>query len=104
VHAYGTPRIDEDEGASRTHLERLVAAQEAGLDPQWRLDSQPEEFVEAMVKGVVAFELPIDTLEGKWKMSQNRAPEDRESAAAALAESDDPLARAVAAMMTARDR
>ncbi len=103
VHAYGTPRIDEDEGASRAHLERLVAAQEAGRDPQWRLDSQPEEFVEAMVKGVVAFELPIDTLEGKWKMSQNRAPEDRESAAAALAESDDPLARAVAAMMKAQD-
>lgn len=103
VHAYGTPRINEDEGASRAHLERLVAAQEAGLDPQWRLDSQPEGFVEAMVKGVVAFELPIDTLEGKWKMSQNRAPEDRTSAAAALAASDDPLARAVAAMMTAGD-
>lgn len=103
VHAYGAPRIIEDEGASRAHLERLVAAQEAGRDPQWRLDSQPEDFIEALAKGVVAFEMPIETLEGKTKLSQNRPPEDRASVAAALAESDDPLAHAVAAMMTARD-
>ncbi len=103
VHAYGAPRIIEDEGAARAHLEHLVEAREAGLDPPWRLDSQPDEFIAGMAKGVVAFEMPIETLEGKRKMSQNRRPEDRASATAALAASDDFLARAVAAMMNLRD-
>ncbi len=103
VHAYGAPQIVDGEGASRAHLERLVEAREAGLDPPWRVESQPEGFLEAMAKGVVAFELPIARLEGKWKMSQNRPAEDRAGAARGLAASDDPMARAVAAIMRARD-
>lgn len=103
VHAYGAPRIVEDEGAARAYLERLVEAREAGLEPPWRLENQPGDFIEAMAKGVVAFEIPIARLEGKWKMSQNRPPEDRAGAARGLAASDHPPARDVAMVMRARD-
>ncbi len=103
VHAHGAPRIIEDEGAARAHLEHLVETLEAGFDAPWRLDSQPDDFIAAMAKGVVAFELPIETLEGKLKMSQNRRPGDRAGAARGLAATGDPLARDVAAIMRARD-
>ena len=102
VHAYGAPQTVEDEGAARAHLERLVETREAGLDPPWRLENQPDDFIDAMAMGVVAFEIPIARLEGKWKMSQNRPPADRAGAARGLAASDDPLASAVAAMMRTR--
>jgi transcriptional regulator len=102
VHAYGAPRIVEDESATRAILMRLIDVSEAGFEARWRTDGQPEDFLAAMVKGVVAFEMPIARLEGKWKMSQNRLAEDRAGAARGLAASDDPMARAVAAVMRAR--
>ena len=48
------------------------------------------------MRGIVAFEIPIDRLEGKAKLSQNRSAADRARVRAALAAEDDPLARAVA--------
>lgn len=104
VHAYGTPAIVADAAAVRAILARLVTEAEAGFAAPWRIESQPEDFLAAMAQGIVAFEIPIARLEGKWKMSQNRSPEDRAGAARGLAASDDPLARDVAAVMRARDR
>jgi transcriptional regulator len=37
------------------------------------------------LRGIVGFALPISRLEGKWKMSQNRPPEDRAGVVAGLA-------------------
>ena len=50
-------------------------------------------------RGIVAFEIPIDRLEGKAKLSQNRPAGDQARVRAALAAEGDPLARAVAALM-----
>jgi predicted FMN-binding regulatory protein PaiB len=47
----------------------------------------------------VAFEIAIERLEGKAKLSQNRDAVDRARTREALAGTDDPLARAVAALM-----
>jgi transcriptional regulator len=54
-----------------------------------------------MSRGIVAFEMPITKLEGKFKLSQNRTEHDRERVIAALAESADPLAQGVRTMMEA---
>jgi predicted FMN-binding regulatory protein PaiB len=43
--------------------------------------------------------MPIDRLEGKAKLSQNRDAVDQGRTREALASSDDPVARAVAALM-----
>jgi len=84
VHAYGTPRIIDDQARVRTLLDRLAQTYEAGNAKPWRLADEPDDYLEGMQRGIVAFEIPIDRLEGKWKMSQNRKPEDREAAIAAL--------------------
>jgi transcriptional regulator len=39
-----------------------------------------------MVRGIVGFRFPLARLEGKWKMSQNRAMPDREGVVAGLRE------------------
>ncbi len=49
----------------------------------WRL-TMPAPQRDAMVGAIVAFRIPIDRLEGKFKLSQNRSAEDRARVAQAL--------------------
>lgn len=97
VHAYGTPRVVEDPERVRRHQDALVAHFE-GPDG-WTMDSQHETYLEGMMRGIVAFEMPITRLEGKFKLSQNRKVEDRESVAAALSQSERAWDRALAELM-----
>jgi transcriptional regulator len=45
----------------------------------WKLDDAPEEYVQMMLKAIVGIEITIDGLIGKFKLSQNRPPEDYEA-------------------------
>ena len=55
-----------------------------------------------LLGAVVAFEMPIAHLDGKFKLSQNRTPADREGAISGLEHADSGPARALAALMRAR--
>jgi transcriptional regulator len=37
----------------------------------------PETYIQTMLRGVVGFELTIESLQGKYKLSQNRDAADR---------------------------
>lgn len=76
VHAFGTPRIIDNTQELRTQQERLVASHEAGRSPSWSMAGQPPAYIEGMLRGIVAFEIPIARLEGKFKLSQNRSAAD----------------------------
>ncbi|MCH8181830.1 MAG: FMN-binding negative transcriptional regulator [Proteobacteria bacterium] len=99
VHAYGTPKIIDDPARVRATLARLTEVHEAGRSPAWQFESLPGDFVDEMVRGIVAFEIPIVRLEGKWKLSQNRSPADRNGVIQGLRAQDDPMPRAVAEVM-----
>ncbi len=96
VHVYGIPRTIDDPARVRGLLDRLVAAYE-GED--WRLDSLDGDFLARMMRGIVAFEMPVTRIEGKFKLSQNRPAGDRRNVAAMLARSDRADDRALAAAM-----
>jgi transcriptional regulator len=100
IHAYGMPRLVTDEDQVRAALRALVDQHEQGFATPWTMDL-PEDYLGKMSKGIVAFEMPITKLEGKFKLSQNRTEHDRERVIAALAESADPLAQGVRTMMEA---
>ncbi len=101
IHAYGTPRLVEDEEQVRAALRALVHQHEQGFEAPWTMEDLPEEYLRKMSRGIVAFEIPIARLEGKFKLSQNRSADDRERVIAALVDSADPLAQGVRAMMEA---
>lgn len=103
VHAYGIARIVDDPEEARLLLDRLVEVQERNLPRPWQAADEPE-IVESLLPGIVAFEIPIARIEGKWKLSQNKSRADRESVIATLERSGDPLVRGVAAAMAARER
>jgi transcriptional regulator len=99
VHAYGPLRTYDDPIRLRAHVERLTRRQESARAEPWDLAQAPEEFIASMLKAIVGVEIPIQRLEGKWKMSQNRPEADRLGAMAALSASENPADQAVAAVM-----
>ncbi len=53
------------------------------------------------MKAIVGIEIPIERIEGKWKLSQNRAEADRAGVVAGLGSPDDPNGNAAMAEMMA---
>ena len=84
VHAYGTPQILAEDTDALKVVERLADTFESSLPEPWSTARLPPGNALAQMKGIVAFEMPIDRLQAKSKVGQNRLPVDRHSAADAL--------------------
>ena len=101
VHAYGTPRILAEGTDALKVVERLAAWFEASLPRPWTTAGLPPGNALAQMKGIVAFEMPVDRLQAKSKVGQNRLPVDQRSAADALEAQGGEDNTAVAALMRA---
>ena len=100
VHAYGAPRLIEEQTEVREYLESLVRRYEAGRRSPWQMDV-PEDYYARMVRGIVAFEMPIERLEGKFKLSQNRSTTELQRIVEALGQSEDAKSRGIASAIDA---
>lgn len=100
VHAYGAPKIG-NKSAMVVLLKDLTAKQEASFERPWEFDSDAA-WVQNLLNDIVAFEIRIEKLEGKFKLNQNRKPEDRAGVIEALSASDDPGPQAMAKLMEQR--
>jgi transcriptional regulator len=76
----------------------VVSAYEAHFEKPWP-GNLPENFRDKHMLGIVGFEIPINRIEGKFKLGQNRSAADTQGVFEALSRSADPDARAVAWMM-----
>jgi transcriptional regulator len=103
VHARGQLHFVDDPARLEKHLRILTAHHEAAFSEQWSIDEAPREFIESQMKSIVALELPIARLEGKWKVSQNRPASDRAAVASALRAASNPDHAAVADWIVAKD-
>lgn len=99
VHAYGRPTIIEARDQVIGLLRRLVQQHESPATRPWQMERLSPAFLDRMLGGVVAFALPIERLEGKFKISQNRPADEIPGIIDALRKSDDAGARAMAALM-----
>lgn len=98
AEAAGRAEIIDEPAEARALLGRLVADYE-GEPPAWTMAAVPDSYTEAMIRGIVAFRIPIQRLEGKAKLSQNKSEADRAGVIAALRRGGDPLAALLAAKM-----
>jgi transcriptional regulator len=104
VHVTGTPRFFTDREPLLEIVTRLTEIHEGKREKPWAVTDAPADYIEAMLKAIIGFELPIATLEGKWKLSQNKSAGDIAGLRAGLgAESGDDHA-ALAAIMDAAPR
>ncbi len=98
VHAHGVAHVlQDDEALDLVH--DMVVLYDENADAAWPDDDASDRFRHEMITHVVAFEIPIARLEGKYKMSQNRPDADRPGIAAALNRRSSPLDKAVAKLV-----
>ncbi|KRP60248.1 FMN-binding negative transcriptional regulator [Pseudomonas orientalis] len=97
VHAYGKADVFSDAERLLKVVSALTDHHEQGRAQPWAVSDAPADYVDAMLKAIVGFALPIDRLVGKRKLSQNRSAADmagvREGLAASADVRDQTLAR-----------
>lgn len=97
VHVYGTIRIiDGDE--LYTSLKILTDHYESSQSNPVTVEGMGE-YVRMQMKGIVGFEMKVEKLEGKWKMSQNRDEKNHAAIIHQLEQINDANAKEVAAVM-----
>jgi transcriptional regulator len=101
VHAHGRIRWRPEPDWLLKMLNDLTDAQEGGRARPWSVSDAPADFISQAMKAIVGFEIAIERLTGKWKLSQNREAPDRDGAIAGLDAEPDEAARLVAARMKA---
>ncbi len=84
VQARGSLRAIEDAQWLRDLVTRLTQRHEAGQDRPWAVTDAPPDYIDAMLKAIVGIEIPLTSLTGKWKVSQNRSAADRDGVARSL--------------------
>jgi transcriptional regulator len=83
VHVYGRPAVIGEDAAVEQLLDQLLARYETGGDG-WRQAEIAERPRAELRRAIVAFRLPIERIEAKAKLSQNKSRSDRGRVAAAL--------------------
>lgn len=84
VHVWGKARVIDDVDYVLRNVTELTAHNEAPLPDHWQVSDAPPNFIRAMARGIVGFEIVIERMQGKWKLSQNRSRVDRDGAIGGL--------------------
>lgn len=98
VHAHGAIELARDAAETRTMLDAMIQRFEAQRPAPWQLGLAPAA-LDAMVGAIIGFRIRVRRVEAKFKLSQNRSPEDRMRVAAALDAEGYAEAAATAAWM-----
>ena len=97
AHVYGTPKILTDDQSKLSVLAATFQVTEPQAQRQW--DEAPADYRERLLAGMVAFEITVTRLEGKYKLSQNRTRDEQARIAEALSKDHDTLIAGVGKMM-----
>ena len=97
VHAYGTPKILESFDERIALLELSFQHFEDAYRQRW--DALPRDYRDDLLEGIVAFEIPVSRLEGKYKLSQNRNDTEREKIIDMLEQNDSNSGNGIAELM-----
>jgi transcriptional regulator len=97
VHASGIPKT-MDRAALVVLLKDLVRQNERSFERPWDFDPEAS-WIQKMLPEIAGFEIPIERLQGKFKLNQNRSPADRTRVIEILSASPDPAQRQMAALI-----
>ncbi|TWC39501.1 PaiB family negative transcriptional regulator [Pseudomonas sp. SJZ079] len=100
VHAYGQAEVFDDAERLLALVSRLSERHEAGRAQPWAVSEAPRDYLAGMLRAIVGFALPIERLEGKWKLGQNRSAADQRGVHEGLNASPDARDRELAARMS----
>jgi transcriptional regulator len=103
VHAHGRIKVHDDERYVRGVVARLTRKMEAEESVPWKIGDAPPDYIDQMLTQIVGLEIEVERLVGKWKLGQNRTPQERLGAAERMRERGGEMRAAVADAMRAAD-
>jgi transcriptional regulator len=99
VHAHGVAHVIEDRDWLLKHVTELSDLHELESAVPWSVSDAPPDYIDTMLKAIVGIEIPITTLIGKWKTSQNRPLPDRLGTIAGLYQRGDASSKEMAELV-----
>ena len=97
VQARGVARVNHDSTWLGEQVETLTKKHEARQPTPWAVHDAPKPYIASQLRGIVGIEIQIQSLEGKWKVSQNRPIKDRRGVAEGLANENSEMSALVSA-------
>ena len=98
VHAYGQAKIITDEKDCLKIIESTLKTYEPSYMQQWGTLS--EKYISNMMKGIVVFEMFVDDLQAKRKLSQNKTKEEQKRIIETLSKSEMSVENEIAKQMS----
>lgn len=99
VHLRGKPRLIESASEIDVLVERLTQIYESQMPCPWEPDLAGERRTK-LLGTIVGLEIEITDIQAKFKLSQNRSPQDQQSVAEKLSQSGDQTEIALAKLMS----
>jgi len=78
VHVRGSISFIRNPAWLYSMLERLTASQEQAFARPWRLEDAPADYLQKMQNAIVGIEINVESIQGKWKVSQNQSAENQQ--------------------------
>jgi transcriptional regulator len=97
VHVYGNARLFNSEEDLQSMLHELIGTFEPAFADQWA--SLRETYRERLLSHIVGFEIAVTKLEAKFKLSQNRTPEEQTNVIRSLETAEDTTVSGVSRLM-----
>ncbi len=98
VQARGKPAVTENPKWLLEQFNSISSQHEEGRAHPWKVSDAPESYIAEQMQAVVGVEIPIERIEGKWKVNQDRSKEDQQGVIMGLQKEDDE-AKAMAKMV-----
>ncbi len=97
VHAYGKANLIEEPAEVIRVLETMIDSFEAAYRKQW--ESLSPDYKSKMANGIVAFEIVVDRIQFKEKLSQNKARDEQDRIIESFEKSDSGSEQMIAEYM-----
>ncbi|HEY1679055.1 MAG TPA: FMN-binding negative transcriptional regulator [Candidatus Sulfotelmatobacter sp.] len=97
VHVYGNARVFAEPGEMLDLLHQLIPMFEPSYADQWA--SLAEAYRTRMLGHIVGFEIAVTRVEAKFKLSQNRTPEEQQNVIESLGQATDTAVSSTACLM-----
>ncbi|MDR5170406.1 FMN-binding negative transcriptional regulator [Methylobacillus flagellatus] len=78
VQVRGTPLVIDDPDWLLAQASHLTQHNEAERTQPWQVADAPADFIASQLKAIVGVEIPVQSIAGKFKLSQNRSAQDRQ--------------------------
>lgn len=85
IHMQSSIEMVEDTEQLKWILEKMTSYQESISDTPWSLSDAPTDYIDAMCRAIVGFELTVESVQAQFKLSQNKTAENIEGVINGLA-------------------